>query len=579
MSDDDTTSGNMQESSDLLEQKLNEAALLALNEHHQREAEADQGRSEAKRCREKAALYLEQAQTAEKRVKRLCVQSNKAMCLYESLQFDALCHALRRNDAATTELTRPSHFPPAGYAQPLGEALEDNSIVSKLEIDLQKLLPPALPTQGMASFVAPLMRFIRTSKALRSVVICTEYEHRGSGANKLLMKEIFKAVSENRWEIDTLDCRCENAPIRSFCIVVQSCTTLKAVDIEFGAGSSREERAAIENAFQSTSLKSLRVSTDDVPLVTAILKGLKVSNRKLQELTLSCSAFSRAYWAALSRFTHATKSLTHLKIEAQAFDEEQMVSFLSCLKEQSSINKLSLDECSMDSEAIRALERFMGTRKDGDTLGVSSLCEFVCSVIEGKFVPASMFWMKQVEGQLPPNNEQWYPTIGSQLRTLELLCPGKGFVRALARHAHRFCFTKLTTCGLDTKDCKQLARFISTTSLLQELDLFNVDDEYSIVCSLRSNGTLHRVTGDLESRLVHSFCLRNKFLRRVLDRLTVIDSNQCISKAKDRGAVSLVPSLLQSAKQVSASRTTVVLSSLLNLGESIGPNENAVPKN
>jgi hypothetical protein len=97
--------------------------------------------------------------------------------------------------------------------------------------------------------------------------------------------------------------------------------------------------------------------------------------------------------------------------------------------------------------------------------------------------------MEQVEGQLLPNNEQWYPTIGSQLRTLELgphLSGGKGFVRALAQHPHRFSFTKL-----NTNDCKQLARFISTMSLLQELDLYNVDNDYSIVCSLSSNGTLY----------------------------------------------------------------------------------------
>jgi hypothetical protein len=77
------------------------------------------------------------------------------------------------------------------------------------------------------------------------------------------------------------------------------------------------------------------------------------------------------------------------------------------------------------------------------------------------------------------------------------------------------------------------------------------------------------VTGDIESRLVNSFDVRNKFLRQVLDRLTMIGSSQS-SKVGDRGTMSLVPSLLQSAKQVSASRTTIVLSSLLNLGESVG---------
>jgi hypothetical protein len=48
--------------------------------------------------RKRGANYLEEAQKAEERVERLYVQDKKAKRLHASLKFDALCHALDRND-------------------------------------------------------------------------------------------------------------------------------------------------------------------------------------------------------------------------------------------------------------------------------------------------------------------------------------------------------------------------------------------------------------------------------------------------------------------------------------------------
>jgi hypothetical protein len=50
----------------LLERKLNEAVLLSLQDNRHRIADADQARTEAKLCRDKAAQYLEQAQAEER---------------------------------------------------------------------------------------------------------------------------------------------------------------------------------------------------------------------------------------------------------------------------------------------------------------------------------------------------------------------------------------------------------------------------------------------------------------------------------------------------------------------------------
>jgi hypothetical protein len=93
---------NESTTSTLLEQKLKEAELLSLQEHSQRKAEADLGLLEARWCRDKAAKYLDEAQKVEGRVKRLRVEAENAKHQHDSWRFEALCHALQRNDPALT---------------------------------------------------------------------------------------------------------------------------------------------------------------------------------------------------------------------------------------------------------------------------------------------------------------------------------------------------------------------------------------------------------------------------------------------------------------------------------------------
>jgi hypothetical protein len=315
-----------------------------------------------------------------------------------------------------------------------------------------------------------------------------------------------------------------------------------------------------------------------------------------------------------------------LEIQGQTLNEAQTESFLACLDAQSTICKLSLLECSIDDDAMLLLKRFMGKHKEGDISGVPALTDLTVDLLEDDgMVPwsgstfASMFWMgrmkhEHVEGQELQNSEECpYPTIGSHIRSLTLSPVsngGRGFLRVLARNAHRIELTKLSLyCLDDDDDCKHLARYIAKTRSLQELDLSDFDngdddDYYPILCSLQTNGTVHTVTipGEVASRLANSFCLRNKLLGQLLQNLVIsdqgdkaVDSTQTSAvvdrgtlslfpsllqsakhdseqgQVEDRGTVSLVPSLLQSAKPIAALRTTVVVSGLLHLGESVGP--------
>jgi hypothetical protein len=278
---------------------------------------------------------------------------------------------------------------------------------------VKDLIPSSLGAQEISSFVAPLPRFVRTKMRLHAWLRPSRFERQ------------FESITGSFLWKSRRNRKAGAMPVTLLCNGMKSCTTLKHLGIRFGTGSSR----AIEEAFRSSSasLKGLRVVAGDLYLATAVLKGLKVSNCLLQELHLFGTAFGQMYSAARTDFAHTTTSLTHLKVGWHEFDEETMDIFLRCLENQSSIVKLSFVEWTLDSEEMCALKRFMGKYKEGDTLGVSALDEFVFLKRWGNddnMVPlsgstfASMFWMgrtnlEHVEGQSQPNNEECpFSTIG-----------------------------------------------------------------------------------------------------------------------------------------------------------------------
>jgi hypothetical protein len=77
-----------------------------------------------------------------------------------------------------------------------------------------------------------------------------------------------------------------------------------------------------------------------------------------------------------------------------------------------------------------------------------------------------------------------------------------------------------------------------------------------------------QIDGEFESRLANSFCLHNKLLGQLLQNFIISDQSDNkgdsaqSSTMVDRGTLSLLPSLLLSAKYVSATRVSVVLSTL-----------------
>jgi hypothetical protein len=264
-----------------------------------------------------------------------------------------------------------------------------------------------------------------------------------------------------------------------------------------------------------------------------------------------------------------------LKLEPEALGREGMESLLDCLYGQSSISSLTLKEGSMDAPAWSLLKEFLGTRKEGDTLGVSSLVELTLDCVDVDDASglawasfASVFWTKH----------EHVETIGSCIRSLSIApSRGYGILQELARNAHRIALTRLTLYDLDAEECKHLAQYLFKTTCLRELDLDGVDNLDLIMRSFRSNGTLHQVV-EWPWPSAHTFCMRNKLLCLLLHDLAGTEFKDKDSKVgcttdsmKRRHAKSLLPTLLQSAKHITALRAPIILTTLLELGESAGP--------
>jgi hypothetical protein len=155
----------------------------------------------------------------------------------------------------------------------------------------------------------------------------------------------------------------------------------------------------------------------------------------------------------------------------------------------------------------------------------------------------------------------------------------EGFL-TLAASARLIKLKRLEMSFLDPEECKDLALFIAATMFLEKLVVDGeIDDFYPILCSLRVNGSLLVVSlpDDIETHFADAFCLRNKLLGRWMQSLAWTESSECQTKVinmhgtvQERHALSILPSLLQSAKQITASGASKVFCALMNLGESIG---------
>jgi hypothetical protein len=560
-----------------LEEQLEQTALASQQEHAR-------WLSEAQGLKRKAQCLRDELEEMDQKLQRVYEHAHEARRLHQTLQLDALCLKVRRNDTSTTVLANAVHYP-VGYARRLGEALQGNTYVSDLDIDLEKLIPSPkdvdpLDISKVSTFVAPLIKYIRHGKAMRSVTLHSSHSQKTT--NAALEARFLAAVFGNRDAIRELTVSMFLTATGPFRDGMRS-TMLKKLDICLGPLSdySDRDRASIQEAFRSSaSLESLGLETYDAGMAEIVLSGLTngLSTTRhpyrLSELKLSCRDIEgSACWVALSDFTHASAHLKHLQLDNIRFEAADMNAFLACLASPCYLE---------DHETLDSFEQFMETRLEPG-FGGTSLDSLVVTwdslgeIWMGSSF-ASIFCMRQ------DDSTGWYSTVGSSLHSLSVSSvkhgDGAGFLKAMARNAHRVKLKTVKLSDLDSTNCRHLATWISKTTSLQELELDRVSDARRILASLRRNGTLRTISipGTMESRLAIGYSGRNRSVGELLENLTVDESDRVQSatnhdnpsKLRERGSKSLYPTLLQCANQISATRTTTALSTLLNLSDSIG---------
>jgi hypothetical protein len=188
MSSTDSVNGG---SSNVLEDQLQVATLSSKQEQARLNEEADVLGEKTKRLRE-------EADEIEREEKRLRKGASAAGRLHESLAFERLCLALRRNDNSTTEIKDSSTFP-VGYAQTLGDALDKNTHVSSMQVSVKNLvLATASEEANIASdiraYTTPLLDYIHSSEALRSVSMYSSHptQHVDAEVVRLFLRACFE---------------------------------------------------------------------------------------------------------------------------------------------------------------------------------------------------------------------------------------------------------------------------------------------------------------------------------------------------------------------------------------------------
>jgi hypothetical protein len=235
-------------------------------------------------------------------------------------------------------MTLPYTFP-GGYAQRLGQVLQENTHVSTITIQLKNMVPSSengdqLNRSEILEFVEPMLSYIRSGTAMKRVVIHSN--HSDDVVNKYLVVAVLDAMFGNRGHIRELTCTSScTVSIAQFTRLMRA-SMLTTLDIHFLSFSeySPSERSSIEAAFGSSYLlESLRVHTQDDNMATLILNGLKAGHNRveryqLRELKLKCTeCYGLQCWTALSELVHATTHLQHLQLESLLCDQTDLDAF------------------------------------------------------------------------------------------------------------------------------------------------------------------------------------------------------------------------------------------------------------
>jgi hypothetical protein len=152
------------------------------------------------------------------------------------VRFKELCDRLKRNDPTLTKINDTFLFPPHGYAQRLGAALQRNTSVTELSLCWSGLLCPRHVKTFQTHKATLLLQFIRVSPSLRKMQLFNNI----SRVNDTLTQLILEAMLHNPG-ISSLDMGTWRPSVLNF---LEARPMLVSLNIKLPYGSAEEFHAA-----------------------------------------------------------------------------------------------------------------------------------------------------------------------------------------------------------------------------------------------------------------------------------------------------------------------------------------------
>jgi hypothetical protein len=508
-----------------------------------------------------------------------CTISDNLIGKWEALHA-SLYTSIRRNTPSITEVQirelgghSPNHF----YGRLLGESLQGNTHVSRLQLPVSTdcLAPKFSPPHR--DHVAPLLSYIRTGPALRDVHL------EGRGSMKY-MEYFIDAVADSPHVVNFKIEYKLKYPAKSMKRLLTKTKSLKHLDI-----SVIKSKGILSNALKlNQTIEVLKLGfwndvpeTEEVELVSG-LPDLQ-SLQKLA-LTLSSSSSKAAIVEALSTVLPSFVSLTDVSL-SHDFRAEEMDLFCEGLHANQSIVKLSLSGGFVPLAAA-AFAAYMQTRNGVDTNTITSLRLYL----------SPFFGMSENLESCDANlliADLLKGPCGSGLRKFELHAfrGALGIWDVMARNK------TLVTLKIDIKNSARCFQCIPELPHLQELELvdYHMTKACKALCNaVKKNASLYDVSVKKSSestisfegwdpkavRQVKAWGERNRHLPQLLasphdarsnSDLRMASSDRSHGDARKISTVPLIPMLLWVAKQTPRMTLHRLFQGLLALSYSVGP--------
>jgi hypothetical protein len=462
-----------------------------------------------------------------------------------------------------------------GYGLPLGEALLNNEVANRIDLDPFLFFPTDVTASGRRKESAPILRYLRTSTALRCFCLdvdcaADEYEERYGLMEESLPQlhgQLLQAIAQNA-NITTFICGIE-LPLPEFAQLlastkqaVQSMRLEKCAMIGFRSSASIMLADAFETN-QSIRQLYMRCTEDSRETVEHILRRLDARCRTLHasHINVTVQVSQPALLDDLLNSTSVLQSLELLKI---SFDQEDSKRLWDRLALNQSVTKLSLICCLFTEEATAELREFVQTK-------VSRGCNNVTTL---RFdLTGNRAYTSGVPSFL----------MGSALHNLEVIgyvFDGPTFLNEmyLKYSSIRLRSLQISATCLHPPSLLPLTRYLAQTSTLRELQIirkFPPHDPEQVAHIFRANGSLVRVqVVDCRNEPValefESYCARNSKLPILLAGYrddSSIDAGTSIGVS----ALSLVPSLFTVSQQAPRTAPNTILLGLLALSDSLLP--------